>query len=182
MVLDSDDNHTGSRPKKVRMAIVVCMAGAIVIGVIAVWFAVMYPTIPDEQTKMWDDNVVFHVTLAEPSMYVDGVYTDTFYVERGDDRDGNDAGTNRDVYYFRFVPSGSSPEHLSITLDGSDIYFYEDFWLESTLQQTAISQYYTWNYTGQNTVIIPDGQQITITINPNGDVMGAVSVDMLPLQ
>ena len=36
-------------------------------------------------------------------------------------------------YYFRFVPNGSSPEILSISLDGYSIEFSEDFRLENTL-------------------------------------------------
>ena len=38
---------------------------------------------------------------------------------------------------FRFVPNGSSPEILSITLDGDNFDFSEDFKLESILHQTG---------------------------------------------
>ncbi len=50
-----------------------------------------------------DDNVVFHVTLADPELYTNGIYTNKFTIESG-------------TYFFRFVPNGSSPEILSIKL------------------------------------------------------------------
>ena len=46
-----------------------------------------------------DDNIVFHVTLADPELYTNGIYTNNFTVESG-------------TYFFRFVPNGSSPEIL----------------------------------------------------------------------
>ena len=112
------------------------------------------------------DDVVFHVTLADPKLYQDGVYTEIFEIESGN-------------YYFRFVPNGSSPETLSISLDGYSIEFSEDFKLENTLHETGISEYYTWGYLGENQIIISEDQQVEISINPNGNVMGSVSVSIL---
>ena len=113
-----------------------------------------------------DDGVVFHVTLADPQLYVNGEYAETFEIESGE-------------YYFRFVPNGSSPEILSISLDGYSIEFSEDFKLENTLHETGISEYYTWKYLGENKITISEKQQVKIIINPNGNVMGSVSVSIL---
>ena len=113
-----------------------------------------------------DDGVVFHVTLADPQLYENGEYAETFEIESGE-------------YYFRFVPNGSSPEILSISLDGYSIEFSEDFKLENTLHETGISEYYTWEYLGENKIMISEKQQVKISINPNGNVMGSVSVSIL---
>ncbi len=47
-------------------------------------------------------------------MYNNGIYTDKFTI---------DAGT----YFFRFVPNGSSPEILSIKLNGQNYNFFRKF-------------------------------------------------------
>ena len=39
---------------------------------------------------------IFHVTLADPAMYQNGVFTDSFEIQEGS-------------YYFAFVPNGDSP-------------------------------------------------------------------------
>ena len=111
-------------------------------------------------------NVVFHVTLADPGLYANGVYTDTFTINEGE-------------YSFRFVPNGSSPEILSIILNGENFDFSEDFNLESTLHQTGTSEYFTWKYVGQEIILISEMQEVFIIINPNGNVIGSVSVDIL---
>ena len=54
-----------------------------------------------------DDGVVFHVTLADPQLYENGIYSDSFLISEGE-------------YHFRFVPNGSSPKTLSISLNGAD--------------------------------------------------------------
>ena len=61
-----------------------------------------------------EDNVVFHITLADPELYTNGIYTNNFTIESG-------------TYYFRFVPNGSSPEILSIKLSGQNYSFIENF-------------------------------------------------------
>jgi hypothetical protein len=111
-------------------------------------------------------DAVFHITLADPNLYVDGVYIDKFTIEKGD-------------YYFRFVPNGSSPEILSVSLNGLTFDFSEDFRLVGTSHQTGISEYFTWNYDGEENIWIPEKQEISISINPNENVMGSVSVDIL---
>lgn len=110
--------------------------------------------------------VAFHVTLADPKLYVDGVYTDTITIEKGE-------------YSFRFVPNGSSPKILSITLTGNSFDFHEDFKRVGTPHQTGISEYYTWDYDGQKNIMISEMQEISITINPNGETISSVSVDIL---
>ena len=112
------------------------------------------------------NNVAFHETLADPSLYNNGIYTNTFSIDEGE-------------YSFRFVPNGSSPEILSITLNGENFDFSEDFKLVGTSHQTGISEYYTWEYVGQKTILISDMETMSIIINPNGNVMGSVSVDII---
>ena len=108
----------------------------------------------------------FHITLADPNLYVNGIFTDEFILEKGE-------------YIFRFVPNGSSPEILSISLSSNALDFDEDFQLESTSHKTEISEYFTWKYEGEKLFLVSEKQEITITINPNGNVMGSVSVDII---
>ena len=125
-------------------------------------FVVIFSVEPSEK----NDNVVFHATLADHDLYTNEVYTDVFTIGKGE-------------YSFRFVPYGSSPEYLSITLNGENFDFSEDFTLESTSHQTGTSEYFTWEYEGQKIIEIAEIQEISIIINPNGNVMGSVSVDIL---
>ena len=113
-----------------------------------------------------ENNVVFHVTLADPSLYTNGIYTETMSFEKGE-------------YSFRFVPNGSSPEILSIMLNGNTFDFSEDFQLIGTSHQTGISEYFTWDYDGPKEIFISEMQEISIVINPNGKTLGSVSVDIL---
>ncbi len=132
------------------------------IVVIIVIFVVIFSLDPSQK----NDNVIFHVTLADPDLYTNGVYTDTFTIDKGE-------------YSFRFVPNGSSPEILSITLNAENFDFSEDFKLENTLHEAGTSEYFTWEYKGQKIIWIAEMQEISISINPNGNVRGAVSVDVL---
>ena len=137
-----------------------------VIAVAAVLAAMSLMTLPEGTGPSEKNDVVFHITLADPELYGDGAYAETFHMESGQ-------------YHFRFVPNGSSPEVLSISLNGDGLEFSEDFELKGTLHETGISEYYTWEYLGENRLVIPQDQQVTISINPNGNVMGSVSVDIL---
>ena len=134
---------------------------------------------------------VFHVTLADPSMYKQGTenntseYQQTLFPPLEDPnlyRDGthtqNFTVKQKGEYTFRFVPNGSSPETLSITLTGEDGFvFSEDFILQSTEHQALGSAvYYTWEYNGEHIVTIPYPMDIIITIDPNGNTQGSVSV------
>jgi len=132
------------------------------IVVIIAIFVVISSSDPSEK----NGSIVFHVTLADPNLYTSGAYTESFTINNGE-------------YSFRFVPNGSSPEILSITLNGENFDFSEDFKLESTSHQTGTSEYFTWKYVGQKIILISEMQEISIIINPNGNVMGSVSVDIL---
>ncbi|MGI0055841.1 MAG: hypothetical protein ACREAK_00540 [Nitrosarchaeum sp.] len=118
------------------------------------------------QADKKNSNIVFHATLADPDLYKNGIYSNTFTVSKGD-------------YLFKFVPNGDSPQSLTILLKGEDYDFSENFKLNGTLHQTGISEYYTWDYDGQKTISIPDQQMISIEINPNGNELGSVSVDII---
>jgi len=112
------------------------------------------------------ENIVFHITLADPDLYSNGVFTDSFVIDKGE-------------YLFRFVPNGSSPNILSVTLSGEKLNFSQDFRLQGIPHQTGISEYFTWEYNGEKTVFVSEIQKVSITINPNGKIMGSVSVDIL---
>ena len=118
----------------------------------------------DQEEKI--DNIIFHITLANPELYTDGVYTDEFSIEPG-------------TYYFRFVPNGSSPEILSIKLTGQNYKFVENFNLIGIPHESETSKYFTWVYEGNGEIMINSSQNISISINPNQNVMGSVSVDLI---
>ena len=113
-----------------------------------------------------DDNVVFHITLADPKLYTNGIYTSNFTIESG-------------TYFFRFVPNGSSPEILSIKLSGQNYSFIENFNLKGIPHESETSKYFTWEYEGVKNITIDSMEEITIIINPNGNVMGSVSIDII---
>lgn len=108
----------------------------------------------------------FHVTLASPNQYKGGIYSDTFFLEKG-------------TYNFRFVPNGDSPQDLSIIIKGNSFEFSENFILKGEKHETGISQYYTWDYSGVKSFEVTSGQKMSISINPNGNVMGSVSIDLV---
>jgi hypothetical protein len=118
----------------------------------------------DQKEK--NNDIVFHITLANPELYTNGVYTDEFSIEPG-------------TYFFRFVPNGSSPEILSIKLIGQNYTFEENFELVGIPHESETAKYFTWKYDGNEKIIIESSQEISITINPNGNVKGSVSVDLI---
>ena len=118
----------------------------------------------DENEKINDD--IFHITLADPELYTNGVYTDEFLIDPG-------------TYFFRFVPNGSSPEILSIKLNGQNYTFEENFELVGIPHESETAKYFTWKYDGNKKITIDSSQEISITINPNGNVKGSVSVDLI---
>ena len=109
---------------------------------------------------------IFHITLANPELYANGVYTDKFLIEPG-------------TYFFRFVPNGSSPEILSIKLIGQNYTFEENFELVGIPHESQTAKYFTWKYVGNEKIIIDSSQEISISIDPNGNVKGSVSVDLI---
>ncbi len=137
------------------------VGGIIVAAIIIVFFIGLFGVKFEERKT--DD--VFHVTLADPAMYENGVFIDSFEIEGGS-------------YYFDFIPNGDSPQTLTIILQGADYYFMEVFELEGILHSTSISEYYTWRYNGDgdSEIMIPFFQELQITIDPNGDYDGPVSI------
>ena len=113
-----------------------------------------------------DKNSIFHVTLANPENYKDGIFTDSFELEEG-------------TYAYRFVPNGDSPQILTISLNGESIRYLENFILKGTPHKTGFSTYYTWEYSGNFGIKIPQRQEVKITIDPNGNLLGPVSVDII---
>ena len=136
----------------------------LLIPIIVIFVVIMLNFSSDENNKKND--TVFHITLADPNLYVNGIFTDELILEKGE-------------YIFRFVPNGSSPEILSISLTNNALNFVEDFQLEGISHKTEISEYFTWKYEGKKLFSISEKQEISIAINPNGNVMGSVSVDII---
>jgi hypothetical protein len=112
-----------------------------------------------------ETNIAYHVTLADPKLYNNGIFTDNFKIQKG-------------TYQFGFVPSGDSPQNLSISLKGNFSY-NEDFSLQGTLHNTGISSYYTWDYLGNKAIEVPQDQEIQIKINSHGSILGSVSVNLI---
>ena len=110
-----------------------------------------------------ETDFVFHVRLADPEIYKDGVYHETLDLSSG-------------KYKFKFIANGDSPQILSISIIGEKFMFSEDFKLEGTAHTTPISEYFTWNYLGEDTIEISDWQTLEVTIDPHGNLQGPVSV------
>lgn len=113
-------------------------------------------------------NVIYHVTLADPKLYINEIFSDTFTIQKG-------------TYQFSFVPNGDSPEILSISLKGTTFSFTENFQLNGTLHDTGISTYYTWEYFGKKEIQVIEDQPLKIEINPHGNLLGSVSVDLIKI-
>ena len=139
----------------------------VIVGIIAILGFIVFDWITgfsDQEEKLNDD--IFHITLANPELYTNGVYTDAFSIEPG-------------TYFFRFVPNGSSPEILSIKLTSQNYEFLENYTLIGTPHESETAKYFTWKYQGKGEIIIESSKQISININPNGNVNGSVSVDLI---
>lgn len=113
-----------------------------------------------------EKTVIYHITLAEPSIYNNGIFTDILQIQKG-------------TYQFSFVPNGDSPQILSITLKGNRFSFSEDFHLNGTRHDTGISTYYTWRYIGIKDILVPEDDHLQIVINPHGNLLGSLSVDLI---
>ena len=94
-------------------------------------------------------------------------------------------------YKFDFVPMGDSPERLKISVSTNyqqfqDLVFSEMFILEGTLVDTGISEYYTWNYTGNKNFEISHHQECPmqktcnydITVERYGNLRGSVTISL----
>ena len=92
-------------------------------------------------------------------------------------------------YEFHFVPMGDSPERLKISVDGKGHgveVFSELLYLEGTLVDTEISEYYTWDYVGNKNFEISFDQcpnqktcNYDITVERYGNLKGSVSISLL---
>ena len=121
----------------------------------------------DSQTED-DQSIVFHVTLADPQIYENGIYSHFLKIEEG-------------MYEIRFVPNGDSPKILTITMNGQSLNFFENFALEGTPHETGVSTYYTWEYSGNKIIQVSSNQEIEILIDPNGNFLGPVSIDIMKI-
>ena len=142
---------------------------AVIIGVIYVG-AQINPDNP-ENIKI-ENSEVFHVRLADSSLYENGVYSEMFQIEKG-------------VYKFRFVPNGDSPHKLSIKLltESGVVLMDNNFELEGTLIDDGISSWYTWDYLSKDNMLeIDKSQQIKIFISPNGNLKGPVSIGIVSIK
>ena len=91
-------------------------------------------------------------------------------------------------YKFDFVPMGDSPERLKISVGekGSGVeVFSEMLNLEGTLVDTGISEYYTWDYTGNKNFEISYQQcpnqktcNYDITVERYGNLKGSVTISL----
>ena len=142
--------------------------GIVGILVVVITITIFVGIMVGEENK-YDDTRVFHVTLANPELYVNGMFSEEFILESGN-------------YYLRFVPNGYSPEILTIVIIGKELsapLLEENFELEGTPHTTEIAQYYTWKYIGDNILVNPQTQMVQITINPNENFLGPVSVSLI---
>jgi len=133
----------------------------VIILILVIFAASSQPNQSDKKNEP-----VFHVTLADPKQYKNGIYSSTLVLEKGE-------------YSFRFVPNGDSPQDLTISIEGDSFEFSENFKLKGTVHETEISEYYTWDYEGEKLIHIPNQKEISIQIDPNGNVKGSVSVDII---
>lgn len=134
---------------------------AIAVAIVSILAALIL--IPSEKSERQE---IYHIRLADPKLYSDGIFSDTFEIKKGS-------------YQFRFVPNGDSPQILSIALKGVTFSFSEDFKLEGTPHETGISTYYTWRYLGNDIIEIPEDQELQIVIDPHGNILGPVSVYLI---
>ena len=144
-----------------------------------------------------NEEVVFHVTLADPALY-DCVtisvheyceYREVFFVEDG-------------IYEFRFVPNGDSPQKLSVELkcyiSCADVNLPEHvslhYVLVGNLVEEGMSSWYTWKYQivpcalcanlgdGETGFKIDEPQQVEISIDPRGDLNGPISIELVQIK
>ena len=137
-----------------------------IIGVSIITIIIIFSTYYSTNSEEKENDIIFHVTLANPELYNNGIYTDKFTIDIG-------------TYFFRFVPNGSSPETLSIELTGQNYKFTENFNLIGIPHESETAKYFTWIYEGKKNIVIDSLQEISIKINPNGNVNGSVSVDLI---
>jgi|SRR6267143_1982074 len=139
-----------------------------IIGITIVAISIIVISIGISLQPKNEANVAYHITLADLKLYNNGIFTDNFKIQRG-------------TYQFSFVPNGDSPQNFSILLKGDLFSYNADFNLQGTIHNTGISSYYTWDYIGSKVIEVPQDQEIQIIINPHGNVLGSISVDLRKL-
>ena len=163
---------------------------AVIIGIVG--FGLIIEEYVDSQ-KPIKNTTVFHVTLADPALYDCETisaytyckYTETVFLEEG-------------MYEFRFVPNGDSPQKLEVRLDpAGKIGFSQKYVLVGNLVEGGMSSWYTWEYqidpvdaywadkrTCESCVSIDkwEAGQAKITINPQGNVNGPVSIELVQIK
>ena len=137
----------------------------IVYGVIGIPIALVIILMlkPEASDTTPGTDFAHHTLLSGNDDYKSGVYTENFNLTAGE-------------YTVRFIASGSSPEQITINLDGKTLLFSENYKLQSISHKSSISEYYTWKYDGVEMFHNPEGQAVKITINPHGSINGSVSV------
>jgi len=167
------------------------IGGIILVAIIGVVYAgaQINPDNPE------NEEVVFHVTLADPALY-DCVtisvheyceYREVFFVEDG-------------IYEFRFVPNGDSPQKLSVELkcyiSCADVNLPEHvslhYVLVGNLVEEGMSSWYTWKYQIDSSRVnlgdaetgfkIDEPQRVEISIDPRGDLNGPVSIELVQIK
>ncbi len=139
----------------------------IIISIIIIFGSVINS---DNQENVQKTSVAFHITLADPTLYENGVYVESFQIEEG-------------TYEFGFVPNGDSPQKLSIKLfaESGVVVMDNNFELEGSLAEDEISSWYTWDYLGEKKIGFNKSQQIKIVVSPNGNYNGPISIDLIKL-
>ena len=179
------------------------IGGIILAAIIGVVFVVAHTAhtldvgTPDNPEN---EEVVFHVTLADPSQYTCNPQVIAYTCDDQWREYRDSENLEKGEYMFRFVANGDSPEVLTVnirTLDYGAEYssvFFRTFTLKGIPHESETSLYYTWDYDGQkkfsileadiwrNPEYIGEGGLFRITINPNGNLMGPVSVDLIKLR
>ena len=140
-----------------------------IIGLAVIVISIVVISSPKDNKPDPDSDYVYHVNLSELKYGENETYEELFEI-------GNENCQRYCDYNFRFVPNGDSPQTLSISITGDNTFFSENFELVGTLVETDISQYYTWDYTGQKHFEISDIEKVKMVIDPYGNVMGTVSV------
>ena len=95
-------------------------------------------------------------------------------------------------YEFDFIAMGDSPKWLEISVvwSGQGVQvFSEMLILEGTLVDTGISEYYTWDYTGNKNFEISYQQcpnqktcNYDIMVERYGNLKGSVSIQLIPMK
>ena len=139
----------------------------IIISIIIIFGSVINS---DNQENVQKTSVAFHITLADPTLYENGVYAESFQIEEG-------------AYEFGFVSNGDSPQKLSIKLftESGVVIMDNHFELEGSLVEDEISSWYTWDYLGERKIAFNESQQIKIIVSPNGNYNGPISIDLIKL-